>query len=151
MVGIIGTLLVIDNAIVRHVADCEGLPHGDFSFSAQFFSSRLAGERQPRVVANLGDCSYGTSGPAATYARMRAALVLASLLAASSAVADPSARLRDASANELCWDTVRGFAREKYPTVKLDGPQSTLVSLNRPIGETPVKESRKSFPGIRTC
>ena len=78
-------------------------------------------------------------------------LLIAGLFTASSAVADPLAQLRNASANELCWDTVRSFAREKYPTVKLDEPQATQVSLIRPAGGSPVKESRKSFPGIRTC
>jgi hypothetical protein len=79
---------------------------------------------------------------------MRAALVLlASLLVASSAIADPLERLRNASANELCWDTVRSFAREKYPTVKLGEAVLTQASLT---GQT-AKESRKNFPGIRTC
>lgn len=80
---------------------------------------------------------------------MKVALILAaSLLAASSAAADPLERLRNASANELCWDTVRGFAREKYPTVKIGDPALTQVSLS---GQTPVKESRKAFAGIRNC
>ncbi len=77
-----------------------------------------------------------------------AMLVAASLLAASSAAADPLERLRNASANELCWDTVRGVAREKYPTVKIGDPALTQVSFS---GQTPVRESRKSFVGIRNC
>lgn len=93
----------------------------------------------------------GTSGSAATYLRMKAALiVLASLLAASSAAADPLERLRNASANELCWDTVRSFAREKYPTVRLGDPVLTQASFAAQAGPS-VKESRKNFPGIRTC
>ena len=79
---------------------------------------------------------------------MRAALVAASLLAVSSAAADPLERLRNASANELCWDSVRGFAREKYPTVKLGDAVLTQASLT--TGQS-IKESRKSFPGIRSC
>ena len=79
---------------------------------------------------------------------MKAALVaILTLLAASSAAADPLERLRNASANELCWDTSRGFAREKYPTVKLGEPVLTQASYSGPS----VKEGRKSFPGIRTC
>lgn len=82
---------------------------------------------------------------------MRTALIIAaSLLAVSSAAADPLERLRNASANELCWDAVRGFAREKYPTVKLGDPVLIQASLTTPIGQS-VKESRKSFPGIRSC
>jgi hypothetical protein len=82
---------------------------------------------------------------------MRAALVLAAtLLLTSSALADPLERLRNASANELCWDTVRGFAREKYPSVKVGDPVLTQASFASHSGPT-VKESRKSFPGIRTC
>ncbi len=78
-------------------------------------------------------------------------LVIAGLLAASSAaVADPLERLRNASANELCWDSVRGFAREKYPTVKLGDPVLIQASLTTAIRQ-PVKDSRKSFPGIRSC
>jgi hypothetical protein len=80
---------------------------------------------------------------------MKAALILAaSLLAGSSAAADPLERLRNASANELCWDTVRGFAREKYPTVRIGDPGLTQVNLG---GQAPVKESRKAFVGIRNC
>ena len=81
---------------------------------------------------------------------MRAALIVAAtLLAASPAAADDAlTRLRNASANELCWDTVRGFAREKHPSVKTGDAELTPVSLAR---SNPVKEGRKAFPGIRTC
>jgi hypothetical protein len=75
-------------------------------------------------------------------------LIATSLLAASPAAADPLERLRNASANELCWDTVRGLAREKYPTVRIGDPALTQVNLS---GQTPVKESRKAFVGIRNC
>ena len=82
---------------------------------------------------------------------MRTALIIAvSLLAVSSAAADPLERLRNASANELCWDMARGFAREKYPIVKLGDAVLTEASLTTPIGQS-VRESRKSFPGIRNC
>jgi hypothetical protein len=80
---------------------------------------------------------------------MKTALLIAvSLLAATSAAADPFERLRNASANELCWDTVRGFAREKYPTVRIGDPALSQVSFS---SQTPVKESRKAFVGIRNC
>jgi hypothetical protein len=80
---------------------------------------------------------------------MKAVFILAaSLLAASSAAADPLERLRNASANELCWDTVRGFAREKHPTVRIGDPALTQVSLS---GQSPVREGRKAFVGIRNC
>lgn len=86
---------------------------------------------------------------------MRTALILAAtLFAVSSAAAAEDAwdRLRNASANELCWDTARGFAREKYPSVQLGGDASvTQVSLTRAAPSNPVKEGRKAFPGIRTC
>jgi hypothetical protein len=81
---------------------------------------------------------------------MRALIIAATLLVAPSAIADPLERLRNASANELCWDTARGFAREKYPSVKLGEAVVTQASFTVPTGPT-VKESRKSFPGIRTC
>jgi hypothetical protein len=83
---------------------------------------------------------------------MKAAItIIASLLAASPAMADPLTRLRNATANELCWDTVRGVAREKYPTVKPEDPAPASVSLTRPIEQTPAKQSRKAFDGIRNC
>jgi hypothetical protein len=84
---------------------------------------------------------------------MRTTLILAvTLLAVSSAAAeDALTRLRNASANELCWDTARGFAREKYPTVQLGDATLTQVSLTRSNPSNPIKESRKAFPGIRTC
>jgi uncharacterized membrane-anchored protein len=85
---------------------------------------------------------------------MRTALLLAaSLLAVSSAAAaeDAWTRLRNATANELCWDTARGFAREKHPTVQLGGAALTEASLTRASPPNPVKEGRKAFPGIRTC
>jgi hypothetical protein len=82
---------------------------------------------------------------------MKTALVLlASLFVVSSASAEDAwTRLRNASANELCWDTARGIAREKYPSAG----EATLteVSLKRPAAPSPVKEGRKAFPGIRTC
>ena len=83
---------------------------------------------------------------------MRAILVIATLLFAvsSAAAEDALERLRNASANELCWDTVRGFAREKYPTVKVGEPVLTQANYSGPA-PSPIKESRKSFPGIRTC
>ena len=83
---------------------------------------------------------------------MRTALIIAvSLLAVASAAAGPLERLRNASANELCWDTSRGFAREKYPSVKLgDAVPLTRASLTTPIGQS-IRESRKSFSGIRNC
>jgi len=79
---------------------------------------------------------------------MKAALIIAAtLLAASSAAADPLERLRNASANELCWDTVRGFAREKYPA-----GDAILMRTNFTAPASPsVKDGRKNFPGIRTC
>ena len=83
---------------------------------------------------------------------MRTVLVIAaSLGAVSSAAADPLERLRNASANELCWDSVRGVAREKYPSVKRDDPMLIQASLTTPAGRSPVKEGRKDFPGIRSC
>jgi hypothetical protein len=87
---------------------------------------------------------------------MKAALVIAALLlSASSVAADSLDRLRNASANELCWDTVRGFAREKYPSVKLGGSDGELTPASFAAPAVPpgpsVKESRKNFPGIRTC
>ena len=87
---------------------------------------------------------------------MKAAIILAiSLLAASSAAAEDAwTRLRNvganSSANELCWDTARNFAREKYQTVKLGDAALTQVSEAQ-APSAPIKESRKSFPGIRTC
>ena len=83
---------------------------------------------------------------------MRAILVIATLLFAvsSAAAEDALERLRNASANELCWDTARGFAREKYPTVKVGEPVLTQANYSGPA-PSPIKESRKSFPGIRTC
>jgi hypothetical protein len=84
---------------------------------------------------------------------MRTALILAvTLLAVSSAAAEDAwTRLRNASANELCWDTARNFAREKHPTVQLGDATLTQVSETRPTPPNPVKEGRKAFPGIRTC
>jgi hypothetical protein len=84
---------------------------------------------------------------------MKPVIILAvTLLAVSSAAAeDALTRLRNASANELCWDTARGFAREKYPTVQLGDAALMQVSLTRATPPNPVKESRKAFPGIRTC
>jgi hypothetical protein len=85
---------------------------------------------------------------------MRAALILSlTLLTASSVAAaeDAWTRLRNATANELCWDTARGFAREKYPTVQLGDASVTQVSLARAQPPNPIKEGRKAFPGIRTC
>ncbi len=80
---------------------------------------------------------------------MKAALLaLTIVLAASSAAADPWERLRNASANELCWDASRNFAREKYPSAETPAP--TLVS-GQPIAPSPIKEGRKAFPGIRNC
>jgi hypothetical protein len=82
---------------------------------------------------------------------MKAALIIAAtLLATSSAAADPLERLRNASANELCWDSVRGFAREKHPSAKLDDPVLIRASFTAPAGPS-VKDGRKNFPGIRTC
>lgn len=83
---------------------------------------------------------------------MKATIILAAvLLAAPSAQAEDAwTRLRDvagnASANELCWDTARNFARERHPSTRLGDAALTHVSL-----PNPVKESRKAFPGIRTC
>jgi hypothetical protein len=87
------------------------------------------------------------------YRGMKAVLILATMLfAGSSATADQLDRLRNASANELCWDTVRGFAREKYPTVKIGEPIMTQANYSAPAASpSPIKESRKAFPGIRTC
>ena len=85
---------------------------------------------------------------------MKATLILtATLLAASSAAAaeDAWTRLRNATANELCWDTARGFAREKHPTVKQGDAELTTVGLATSGPPNPVKEGRKAFPGIRTC
>jgi hypothetical protein len=84
---------------------------------------------------------------------MRTALILSlTLLTVSSATAEDAwTRLRNASANELCWDTVRGFAREKYPTVKPGEAELTQVSLTRAHPSSAIKEGRKAFPGIRTC
>jgi hypothetical protein len=74
-------------------------------------------------------------------------ILIASLFAASTASAEDTwTRLRNASANELCWDTARGIAREKYPSG--DEAALTEISLKRPSG---VREGRKAFPGIRTC
>jgi hypothetical protein len=79
-----------------------------------------------------------------------ALLILASLFAISSASAEDAwTRLRNASANELCWDTARGIAREKYPSG--DEAALTEISLKRPPAPSVVKEGRKAFPGIRTC
>jgi hypothetical protein len=83
---------------------------------------------------------------------MKAIIILAAmLLAAPSAQAEDAwTRLREvagnSSANELCWDTARNFAREKHAGAKLGDAALTQVSL-----PNPVKESRKAFPGIRTC
>lgn len=94
----------------------------------------------------------GTLLPGATYHRMRTVLVVAvSLFLISSAAASPLERLRNASANELCWDSVRGFAREKYPTMKLGDAVLIQASLTSPAGPSPVKQARKNFPGIRSC
>ncbi len=88
---------------------------------------------------------------------MRAAVILtALLLTASSATAEDAwSRLRDvagnSSANELCWDTARNFAREKHPSVKPGDAMLTQISMTRSSAPNPVKESRKAFPGIRTC
>ena len=81
---------------------------------------------------------------------MRATLVmLAILFVTSSAQAEDAwTRLRNASANELCWDTARGIAREKYPSGEAT---LTEISLKRPAASSAVKEGRKAFPGIRTC
>jgi len=77
-------------------------------------------------------------------------LLLATLLVASSASAEDAwTRLRNASANELCWDSARGIAREKYPNA--GGAELTEISLKRPTAPTGVKEGRKAFPGIRSC
>jgi hypothetical protein len=71
------------------------------------------------------------------------------LLAASSASAEDAwTRLRNASANELCWDSARGFARERYPSGEA---MLTEINLKRPAAAPAVKERRKAFPGIRTC
>ena len=76
-------------------------------------------------------------------------ILLASLFAVSSASAEDAwTRLRNASANELCWDTARGIAREKYPSGEA---MLTEISLKRPAAPSAVKEGRKAFPGIRTC
>jgi len=82
---------------------------------------------------------------------MKVVLVLtATLLAVSAASAEDAwTRLRNASANELCWDTARGMAREKYASA--DEPTLTEVSLKRPTPLSALKEGRKAFPGIRTC
>ena len=82
---------------------------------------------------------------------MRTTLILlASLFAVSSASAEDAwTRLRNASANELCWDTARGIAREKYPSG--DEAALTEISLKRPSAPSGVREGRKAFPGIRTC
>jgi hypothetical protein len=81
---------------------------------------------------------------------MKAALVLlATLFVASSAQAEDAwTRLRNASANELCWDSARGIAREKYPS---GDAMLTEISLKRPAAPSAVKEGRKAFPGIRSC
>jgi hypothetical protein len=76
-----------------------------------------------------------------------ALLALTIVLAASSAAADPWERLRNASANELCWDASRNFAREKYPSADAERLAPTLVSAQ----PSPIKEGRKAFPGIRNC
>jgi hypothetical protein len=83
---------------------------------------------------------------------MKTALVITTMLFAVSPAGanDALERLRNASANELCWDTARGFARERYPTVKVGEPLLTQASFSGPA-PSPVKESRKAFPGIRTC
>ena len=70
------------------------------------------------------------------------------LISSAAAAEDAWERLRNATANELCWDTARGFAREKYPTVKLGDAALTEITYRAP---SPIKESRKAFPGIRTC
>lgn len=87
---------------------------------------------------------------------MRTALVIiATLVAVSSASAEDAwtqndwTRLRNASANEVCWDTARGIAREKYPSA--DEAALTEVSLKRPAAPSALKEGRKAFPGIRSC
>lgn len=82
---------------------------------------------------------------------MKVVLVLtATLLAVSSASAEDAwTRFRNASANELCWDTVRGIAREKYPSA--DEATLTDVSLKRPAPLSALKDGRKAFPGIRIC
>lgn len=86
------------------------------------------------------------------YRDMKAVLVIATMLFAvsSAAAEDVLERLRNASANELCWDTARGFARERYPTSKPGEGVLTQVNYAAPAGPS-VRESRKSFPGIRTC
>lgn len=83
---------------------------------------------------------------------MKAVLALLVLaLTASPLLADPWTRLRNASANELCWDTSRGFAREKYPTVQLDDAAPALVNLTPPVRQAPFSERREKFAGIRDC
>jgi hypothetical protein len=83
---------------------------------------------------------------------MKAFIVVAALLLAApfAQAEDAWTRLRDvagnASANELCWDTARNFAREKHPSATQRDTGLTQVSWPNPI-----KESRKAFPGIRTC
>ena len=85
---------------------------------------------------------------------MKAIITLAAVLsvAPSAQAEDAWTRLRDvagnSSANELCWDTVRNFAREKRPG---GDAAFTEVNLTRAGAPNPVKESRKAFPGIRTC
>ena len=75
-------------------------------------------------------------------------VLLVVLFAASAASAEDAwTRLRNASANELCWDTARGIAREKYPS---GDAMLTEISFKRPP-PTGVKDGRKAFPGIRTC
>lgn len=84
---------------------------------------------------------------------MKTAIIIAiSLFAVSSASAEDAwTRLRNASANELCWDAVRNIAREKFPSVKVDEPSPTLIGLARPASQTPIKQRRKDFDGIRSC
>jgi hypothetical protein len=85
---------------------------------------------------------------------MKAIIMLAAVLwvAPSAQAEDAWTRLRDvagnASANELCWDTARNFAREKRP-----GGDAALTEVNLARAGAPnlVRESRKAFPGIRTC
>jgi hypothetical protein len=102
------------------------------------------------MVARHPPWARNKHGPQRVLSFMKATLILAAtLLAVTSASAEDAwTRLRNASANELCWDTVRNFAREKHPTVRPGDASLTPASL---AASSPIKESRKAFPGIRTC
>lgn len=78
-------------------------------------------------------------------------LVLTLVAVSASRAEDAVSRLRNASANELCWDTTRGIAREKYAGLKLGDASLTEINMTRVPAATPIKQSRKDFPGIRTC